>query len=332
MKNRRPWIAGVLGIVLAVILGAGFSTPSASLGHTAAQNSSGLLTVARGKGVSSSSSSSSSSSGGAPASGHVGWNNGSQSMSASSTSIDGRINLEGTGFEALYLSDLTRDCDVSFVASGGYWGDGFNRFSPGWDGIGGEQYCGIGQINGVAAAGDATRGSVGALIRFGSTFWDDQPSDIKLIILNRPSDRPMVISKKNGGGGTRVLGACDGTVCNTTPNPAVEDNHNDGSNDPDIEDFDNQWVWVEHQWDVTPGGCALRTKLWTADETYQGYTIRKTPASCGSDEVTDLDILGFINSVETLGAGSHWDFQWLDIRLGSSADITPPEGFPGSAR
>lgn len=242
--------------------------------------------------------------------------------------IDARIDLT-SGFNGLFLSTLAvRNAAIQYVSGGGFYGQGSNLFIPGDDGAGGEQYCGLGQFVNVNTAGDSRRGSIGILHKFRSNFWTAQPSDIKFLILIRGGlTRPMIISKKNGGGGTRVLGACYGTVCNTRDFfPA--DNHNDGSNEPDIEDYNNVWCWTEHQWDTIDG--ELRTKLWTSDGVVQGAGAIQDMPDAASDEVDTIDIIGFINSTASGDANNGYEVEYVDCRIGSDADITPPPGFPGS--
>jgi hypothetical protein len=231
--------------------------------------------------------------------------------------------------------NLVRAATHEVVTNGGYFDRGFSRFRPGYvaDGHRGEHYSGIGQIHGFQDVGDSSRLVVGLLIRFGSTFFTDQVSanavngDIKaLILVNDSGARPMIITK---GGNTRVLGACDGTLCNTTENASVIDWFNERGNQPDLNLYLGQWLWVEFQFNSnTP--AFTRTRVWSEDGTLQGAEIIAPWASPG--RVTTLDIIGFVNSIPDPGAQPYYDLERVEFRIGTDTNITPPAGFPGSAR
>jgi hypothetical protein len=236
------------------------------------------------------------------------------------------------------------------VLPGGFFNRGFSRFSPGnvIDNNRGEHYCGVGQIHGFDTVGDSTRMVVGQLVRFGTTFFTDMASnntvygDIKDIVLindscqtNVPNCRPMMNTKGSGNpalrgaGGTRVMGACAGTTCNTKNDTSEPyDYFNDGQHQPDINAVLGQWLWIEFQFNSNTN--TTRTKVWSQDRRYQGATIIAPWASAG--RVTSLDIIGFVNAIPTPGAQPYYDLERVEFRVGSDADITPPVGFPGSAR
>lgn len=230
--------------------------------------------------------------------------------------------------------DLVRAASHEQVTSGGYFGRGFSRFRPGHvtDGHRGEHYCGVGQIHGFDEVGDSSRLVVGQLVRFGTSFFTDQASvnaidgDIKaLILVNDSGERPMMITK---GGNTRVLGACDGTVCNTTENASVIDWFNERGNQPDLNQYLGQWLWVEFQFNSNTR--ITRTRVWSADGTLQGAEIIAPWSSSG--RVRSLDIIGFVNSIPAPGAQPYYDLERVEFRVGTDNNITPPHGFPGSAR
>lgn len=229
---------------------------------------------------------------------------------------------------------LLRAATHQRFTSGGYYGRGFSRFSPGDvnDRGRGEHYCGIGQIHGFDHAGDSSRMVVGQLIRFGTTFFTDQIAknppngDIKQIIFLKDSGpRPMIITKGNR---TRVLGACDGTVCNTTGSKTRIDYFNDGNHRPDLNRYLGQWLWVEFA--INTHVPFLRVRTWSEDGTLQGNeTIG--PWGLGG-RVTTLDIIGFVSGIPRPGTQPYYDLERVEFRIGSDANITPPPGFPGSTR
>jgi hypothetical protein len=230
------------------------------------------------------------------------------------------------------------------VLAGGYFGRGFSRFSPGnvVDGHRGEHYCGVGQIHGFNNVGDSSRLVVGQLIRFGTSFFTDMASvnaiygDIKeMVLVNDTGERPMMNTKGSGlavdrgAGGTRVFGACDGTVCNTkNDTSAPYDYFNDGQHQPDINAYLGQWLWVEFHFNSNVP--FTRTRVWTADGVWQGAEIIAPWSSPG--RVTILDIIGFVNSIPTPGAQPYYDLERVEFRVGTDDNLTPPAGFPGSLR
>lgn len=232
------------------------------------------------------------------------------------------------------------------VLPGGFFGRGFSRFSPGYvvDNNRGEHYCGVGQIYGFNNVGDSSRMVVGQLVRFGTTFFSDMASvnaiygDIKDIVLindscqvNAPSCRPMMITKGSDPrvGATRVMGACQGTVCNTKNDTSQPyDYFNEDGHQPDINRYLGQWLWIEFQFNSNVPHT--RTRVWSADGVFQGTEIIAPWASAGS--VTTLDIIGFVNSIPTPGAQAYDDLERVEFRVGTDDNITPPSGFPGSAR
>ncbi|MEK7704946.1 MAG: hypothetical protein AAB426_08305 [Myxococcota bacterium] len=237
--------------------------------------------------------------------------------------------ISGVGYP-----NLVRAATHEVFGAGGYFGRGFSRFSPGAfdDGHRGEHYCGVGQIHGFADVGDSSQMVVGQLVRFGTSFFTDQMSpdaangDIKeIILINDSGERPMIITK---GGATRVLAACDGTVCNTTGSTADIDWFNDGGHAPDINAYLGEWLWVELAFNSNVPFTRVRT--WSADGVLQGAETIAGWASPGS--VLALDVIGFVNSIPVPGAQPYYDLERVEFRVGTDADITPPHGFPGSAR
>lgn len=232
------------------------------------------------------------------------------------------------------------------VLPGGFFGRGFSRFTPGSviDNNRGEHYCGIGQIHGFSNVGDSSRMVVGQLVRFGTTFFSDMASvnaiygDIKDIVLvndscqvNAPNCRPMMNTKGSSPnvGATRVMGACMGTVCNTKNDTSQPyDYFNEGGHQPDIDLYRGQWLWIEFQFNSNVP--RTRTRVWSADGVFQGTEIIAPWASPG--RVTTLDIIGFVNSIPTPGAQPYYDLERIEFRVGTDDNITPPAGFPGSAR
>lgn len=232
------------------------------------------------------------------------------------------------------------------VLPGGFFGRGFSRFSPGHvvDNNRGEHYCGVGQIYGFNTVGDSSRMVVGQLVRFGTTFFSDMASvnaiygDIKDIVLindscqvNTPNCRPMMNTKGSDPrvGATRVMGACQGTVCNTKNDTSLPyDYFNEDGHQPDINRYLGQWLWIEFQFNSNVP--RTRTRVWSADGVFQGTEIIAPWASPGS--VTTLDIIGFVNSIPTPGAQPYYDLERIEFRVGTDDNITPPPGFPGSAR
>lgn len=232
------------------------------------------------------------------------------------------------------------------VLPGGFFGRGFSRFSPGSvvDNNRGEHYCGVGQIYGFNNVGNSSRMVVGQLVRFGTTFFSDMASvnaiygDIKDIVLindscqvNAPNCRPMMNTKGSSPsvGATRVMGACQGTVCNTKNDTSQPyDYFNDGGRQPDINRYLGQWLWIEFQFNSNVP--RTRTRIWSADGVFQGTEIIAPWASPG--RVTTLDIIGFVNSIPTPGAQPYYDLERVEFRVGTDDNITPPSGFPGSAR
>jgi len=221
------------------------------------------------------------------------------------------------------------------LLAGGYFGRGFSRFRPGHvrDGGQGEHYAGIGDIHGFQHAGDSSRMVVGMLIRFGSTFFDDQANaiavngDIKaLVLINDSGEQPTLMTR---GGITRVLGACNGNACNTTENTNVIDPGNERGNQPDINQYLLQWLWVEFQFNSN-APVFTRTRVWSEDGTLQGAEIVAPWSSAG--RVTLLDGIGLVNSIPNPGAQPYYDLERVELRVGSDSNITPPTGFPGSAR
>lgn len=266
----------------------------------------------------------------------VGYDHATRSVTAATVVLD--LAMTSSGNYPVWVSgvgypDLVRAATHE-VLPGGYFNRGFSRFSPGDvdDGNRGEHYAGIGQIYGFNTAGDSSRMVVGQLIRFGTTFFTDQVNpnaingDIKeLILINDSGERPMILTK---GGGTRVLGACDGTTCNTTGSVDVIDYHNDGNHLPDINAYLGQWLWVEFAFNSNVP--FTRTRIWSADGTLQGAEIIAPWASPG--RVTTLDVIGFVNGIPEPGAQPYYDLERVEFRIGTDANMTPPAGFPGSAR
>ena len=233
--------------------------------------------------------------------------------------------VSGTGYP-----NLVRAATHERITTGGYFSRGFSRFRPGYftDGNRGEHYAGIGQISGFNNVGDSSRMVVGQLIRFGTTFFTNQTDNANmksLILINDTGRRPMMIPKGNA---TRVLGACDGTTCNTTGNVNNIDYFNDGNHLPDINAYLGQWLWVEFA--TNANAPFTRVRVWSADGTLQGAETIAPWAASG--RTTTMDIIGFVNSIPSPGAQPYYDLERVEFRVGTDANITPPAGFPGSAR
>ena len=229
------------------------------------------------------------------------------------------------------------------VLPGGYFGRGFSRFTPGDfnDGGRGEHYCGIGQIHGFNTVGDSSMMVVGQLIRYGTSYFTDQvakrPPDgsIKQLILYKniggSGSRPMLVTKGPNTSAvtdTKVFAACDGTVCNTTNDITNIDYFNDGNHQPNLDNYLGQWLWVEFA--VNTNVPFIRVRTWSADGALVGA---ETIAPWGAGgQVTHLDVISFVNGIVTLGPQPYFDLERIEFQIGSANNITPPVGFPGSAR
>ena len=74
----------------------------------------------------------------------------------------------------------------------------------------------------------------------------------------------------------------------------------------------------------------IRVRTWSADGTLVGA---ETIAPWGAGgQVTHLDVISFVNGIVTLGPQPYFDLERIEFRIGSDNNITPPTGFPGSAR
>lgn len=267
----------------------------------------------------------------------VGYNATTRTVTAATVVLD--LAQPAAGNYPVWVSgvgypNLVRAATHERFATGGYFNRGFSRFLPGHviDGHRGEHYCGVGQIFGFNNVGDSSRMVVGMLIRYGTTFFADMASsapmygDIKqLILVNDSGERPMTITK---GGTTRVLGACDGTVCNTTNSTTDIDWFNERGHAPNIDAYLGQWLWVEFAFNSSEPFTRVRT--WSADGTLSGAETIAPWASPG--RVTMLDIIGFVNAIPTPGAQPYYDLERVEFRVGTDANLTPPAGFPGSTR
>ena len=268
----------------------------------------------------------------------VGYNAKTQAVTAPIVVLD--LAMPAAGNYPVWVSDagypnFIRAATHRQFSTGGYFGRGFSRFSPGDfdDGGRGEHYCGIGQIHGFNVVGDSSKLVVGQLIRFGTSFFMDQSlkrppyGDIKQIILLKDSgSRPMIVTKGNLS--TRVLGACDGTVCNTTNNIKKIDYFNDGNHRPDLNKYLGQWLWVEFA--INTNTPFLRVRIWSADGVLAGA---ETIAPWGSGgQVIALDVIGYVSGIGKSGKQPYYDLERVEFRVGSDTNITPPTGFPGSAR
>lgn len=263
----------------------------------------------------------------------VGYNHATRSVTSSwaildlASPPDGNypVWVSGAGYP-----NLVRAATHERVTTGGHFGRGFSRFRPGnfTDGNRGEHYAGIGQIRGFNNVGDSSRMVVGQLIRFGTTFFTDQTDNANmklLIMINDSGSRPMIIPKNNV---TRVLAACDGTTCNTTNNVNNIDYFNDGNHLPNMNAYLGQWLWVELAFNSN--ASFTRVRIWSADGTLQGAETIAPWVSPG--RATTMDIIGFVNSIPNQGAQPFYDLERVEFRVGTDANITPPAGFPGSAR
>jgi hypothetical protein len=228
---------------------------------------------------------------------------------------------------------VVRNATHQRIANGGFFG-GFSRFTPGYvnDGNYGEHYCGVGGIGGFAAQGDSTRFAMGMLIRFGTTLWDtlmlgETCKHIILVTNAVPQQRPMLIMKRSSPtGGTVVPGACNGTVCNTAPIGEI-DYFND-NRQPDMRAKAGQWLWLELLFNSNTH--ITKTKVWSQDGLWNGVEIHAPWSADGA--VSSQDVIGYWASVQTQGAQSYYDIEMIEYRVGSDASMTPPVGFPGSAR
>ena len=230
---------------------------------------------------------------------------------------------------------LVRAATHQRITTGGYFGRGFSRFSPGHvvDHGRGEHYCGVGQIHGFDQVGDSSKMVIGQLIRFGTTFFTDQSGssppygDIKQIVLLKDSGpRPMMITRGNTR--TRVLAPGNGTVCNTTDSKDKIDYFNDGNHEPNLNRYLGQWLWIEFA--INTHEPFLRVRTWSEDGSLKGA---ETIAPWGEGgQITALDIIGFVNSIPKPGAEAYYDLERIEFRVGTDQDITPPKGFPGSRR
>ncbi|MCG7904409.1 MAG: hypothetical protein JAY60_18530 [Candidatus Thiodiazotropha weberae] len=227
-----------------------------------------------------------------------------------------------------------------FVAGGGYYGQGTNRFTPNYSNP--QCYCGIGSIGGFGSQPDASRVNVGVLLRWGQGFVDSwMHSSYKYIILIRnPNDaahaRPMAIVK--GGTTTDVLAPGNGTVTNTTDDPYTNwHTFNDLNSEPDVNALKDVYAWVEFQVDCNGPNGTITIKTWSADSVYQGQTLMQLMTNGEGSEtfggvIQTLDTISYLEQGTAPGGAptNPWyEMEYARIITGSTADITPPPGFPG---
>lgn len=227
--------------------------------------------------------------------------------------------------------------------TGGYWGTGGCKIVPGhFTDPGdpqGQHACGFGEMHNfdTIAGGACRQIAVGQLSRWGSTYYSQQ-SGYKDLILLRDGDtggggRPMIIPKVNAFTGDMIFPACDDEMCNCSRDPADDEFGNDEPNPWfNYEDYFGEWVWLELRVDMDAGW--IRTYIWTADGVHNGtFMTEQDFASSGTaGSIPGLDKFNFLNSVDSPDANCYKEMCWIEFRLGSSAAITPPTGFPGSSR
>lgn len=245
--------------------------------------------------------------------------------------------------KAIWLGGVERLATATYLPTGGYGGQGCMRFVPGRNVSDegnplGDHPGGVGQILGFNdIAGGSQVVTIGILWRHGSTLISES-NGIKSLILLRGGGaitRPMIIPKGAwDGGGTVVLPACDGTICNTREDIDSENYFNEPPTGlPDISANPSQFVYTEASIDlsVTPGIFHVRS--WFEDETEQGeHVIKKYLSEEDGGHISGIDIIGYYNSIDDPTENCYLDIQRVEIHVGQFGPITPPVGFPGSLR
>lgn len=289
--------------------------------------------------------------GDSPASGHSGINLTTQEATDDVVIIDLREPLN-TYTNVQWAEDtyptgtVGRAATITYQAGGGYYGQGCARFVPGWmhgdpGDPAGEHMCSIGQLlgwNAVAPGGSCTKVTVGALVRYGTSYWTTGQRGKSIILLRTGTGggdtRPMVLAR----GSTQVgFGPCDGTLGNYNTDPQGTDFFNeDGGPAPNQLNYEEQWQWVQFEvdLDVPTGVGEGRVLLWTEDGTVAGTPIlRNDYTEDVGGTIPGADgIHGWVNSWETIDSNYWHEIEYIEIWIGQSTGMTPPVGFPGSAR
>jgi hypothetical protein len=243
---------------------------------------------------------------------------------------------------------MLRAPSLTHVADGGFWGSGAIRVVPGdWeDGeSAGQHVCGIGSIGSwdtVVGGSGCRQFAIGMLFRFGSG-WISEQNGTKEIIVQRSGaggggGRPMIVPKWYdplgiGEVNDIIFPACDDEMCNCTRDPDDDAFGNDGPNPYfDYRDYYDEWCWLELSADLD--GNWMRTHIWTADGVHAGTFMAEQDytESGTSGSFPGLDNLNFLNPVASPTSNCYKEMCYVEFRLGNSSSITPPVGFPGSAR
>jgi hypothetical protein len=340
MLNRRKFLHGVGA--------AGLSLPLAATAGLITQSGSRFFgTVPPPSG------------GSGPALGHAGVNLSAGSnppATASTIIIDSRMN-PSTYTNAIRLQTfgtIVRMPTATYRAGEGYYGQGCLRLVPGNLDQGGpaEHWCGIGQIvnlDAVAPGGANTAFTIGALVKFGSSWWTTGQLG-KSIIVNRhnatrlestapqgDNTRPMLMPR---GTVETTHGPCDGTIGNYSTDPNDTDGFNEGAKlGVDQRTHTGIWQWIQLEVNLLSPGSPVgpgqsRCKVWTETGDYAGSpTLAKhlRESQGGSCDVID-GMWGWCGSFASIDSNYYMDLEYLEIRVGQDTGLTPPTGFPGSAR
>lgn len=289
--------------------------------------------------------------------GHLNWQNAGQTFTQPYGRVDASLDLTQNGFSALWLGPgsgtLGRAAAYEHVPEGGFYGRGASRFVPGYyygdaGDPAGQHMCGVGQFNGlhqIAGIESQQRITLGMLVRIGSGYWTETGGGKPVIFLvqNRMrhdnpeverNTRPMMIPQNFRDPGTTVIGACDGTICNTNSDPDDDDWWNSGGvNQPDMVALAGQWCWIEATVDFSVYPCPFVYRLWSADGTHQGTTVAKNMTEDVGGQITGVDgVFGFINSVASPTSNCYSEIELIELEMGVLNPKGPPPGFPGSTR
>lgn len=239
-----------------------------------------------------------------------------------------------------------RPSTYTHIPGGGYYGQGCGRFQPGYftgdaGDAAGQHYAGIGEFlgfNEVAPGGACTKLSLGLLRRLGTTaYYRDgihEGGIGKTVIIQRSGGgdtRPIIIPR---GDTTFVEGPCDGTIGNYTEDATEYDLWNSSNIGPDQLQLFEKWQWLQMEIDCATGNGEIRVKVWDEDETHYGNIVLKKEMAEGvGGTMPGTNIVhAFCSSVPTLGSGDWWEIEYAEIWIGVDTGMTPPVGFPGSAR
>ena len=95
-----------------------------------------------------------------------------------------------------------------------------------------------------------------------------------------------------------------------------------------MDNYLGQWLWVELA--INTNTPFLRVRTWSANGVLAGA---ETIAPWGrGGQVTALDVIGYVSGIIKPGAQPYYDLERVEFRVGSDTNLTPPAGFPGSAR